>query len=328
MALNESVDEISFDNSEISLSRSVRFWLLLCCDIPSIVCTFLILYHLLRDSKRRQALHNHAIILILLLGTTTQLIEIPFYLAFIGDSGVVKPSVPATCLAWWFVSFGMYNGGTILMAWASIERHILVFNSIWVHTNRGRFFVHYFPLIFILLYIGIYYIYVLFFFPCENEYDYTLPICNASPCYQDNQFLGMWDFIVNNIAPSLLIALASWGLVLRVIRQKRRLNQQTQWRRQRKMTIQLASLSALNIIFNIPLNILSLAHLCGLPDDYGVDAEKNFYFSCYFLIFLFPFVCLISYSDLICRIKSIVTCRKNRQNAAVVPSVWITNRHT
>jgi len=320
METNESSDDISFDDSEISLPRSVRFWLLLLSDIPSIICTFFLLYHLIHNRALRNALNNHIIILLLLFGSTTQLIDVPFYLAFIANVGIVRPSVPSTCLAWWFVSFGMYNGGTILMAWTALERHILVFNYQWILNKRGRFLVHYLPITILLLYIFIFYIYVLFFFPCENIYEYTLPICNAYPCYQANSFIGMWEFIVNNIVPSLLVAFLSFALLMRVIRQKRRLNQPIQWRKQRKMTVQLVSISALNVIFNIPLNLVSIARLCGLLENSGVEAQQYFYFSCYFLIFLFPFVCLLSYSELHMEVKLQVLCRKLRPNAATVPT--------
>jgi hypothetical protein len=329
MASNDSTpDGTSFDNSEISLPRSVRFWLLFISDVPSIICSFLLLYHLIHDRTVRNALNNHVIILLLILGLATQLIEIPFYLAFIANLGIVKPSVPGTCLTWWFVSFGMYNGGTILMAWAALERHILIFNYRWVSTKRGRILVHYLPIMILLLYIFIFYIYVLFILSCKNTYEYTLPICNEYPCYQDDTILGMWDFIVNNIVPSLLTAFLSVALLIRVIQQKRRLNQQIHWRKQRKMTIQLVSISVLNIIFNIPLNLVSLAHLCGLPDDYAVEEEHYFYFSCYFLIFLFPFVCLYSYPELYMKVKSKFLCRKFRTNTAIVPSAWATHNHS
>jgi hypothetical protein len=321
MGTNDNIDGTSFESSEISLSRPVRFWLLLLSDIPSIMCTLLLLYHLIHDRTSRKALNNHVIILLLILGLTTQLIDVPFYLAFIANLGIVKPSLPATCLTWWFVSFGMYNGGTILMAWTAIERHILIFNYRWLSTKRGRILVHYLPLVILLLYIFIFYIYVLFFFSCENIYEYRLPICNAYPCYQTDSLIGMWDFIVNNILPSLLVALMSIALLIRVIRQKRRLNQNIQWSKQRKMTIQLVLLSALNILFNIPLNLVSLTHLYGLPKDYGVEAQHYFYFSCYFLIFLFPFVCLFSYRELIMKVQWKILFRKVRPNLAIIPSV-------
>lgn len=328
MASDESTDEPSFADSEISLPRPVRFWILLLLDIPSIACALFMLYHLLHDRTQRQALHNHVIIILLALGLGTQLIDVPLYMAFINNGGYVKPAAPATCQIWWLACFGMYNGGTILMAWAALERHILVFKFQWTSTRRGRLVVHYFPIAALLVYIVLFYVYAIFFLPCESTYEYTLPICNAYPCYQADEFLGMWEFIVNNIVPSLLVAFGSMALLVRVVQQKRRLNQRVQWRKQRKMTIQLISLSALNIVFNIPLNLVALAHLCGLPESYGAEAQHYFYFSCYFLIFFFPFVCLMSYSDLWTKVKQKVCGWKPRAHGLTIHGAWISEGKT
>ena len=93
------------------------------------------------------------------------------------------------------MAFGLYNGGEILMAWASIERHILIFNDRWMITKRGTFLVHYLPLILILSYI-FFFIFMLFFiFLCENTYTYDLPVCNAYPCYQNDPVVGAYDCI-------------------------------------------------------------------------------------------------------------------------------------
>lgn len=317
--------EQSFDNSEISLPRPIRFWILLISDVLSLACTFYLLLHLCFSRKLRESIGNHVIIILLILGLGTLCIDVPFYLAFIVHDGIVTPEIPATCLIWWFATFGTYNGGTILMAWAAIERHLIVFHYRLISTRRGRFFTHYFPLICLLLYIFIFYIYVLFFFPCEETFEYRLPICNAYPCYQEDPFIGMWEFIINNIVPSFLVAIFSGTLLIRVIRQKRRLHQHVQWHRQRRMIIQLVAISLLNILVNVPLNIVSLARLCGLPEDYGVDAQQYFYFSCYFLIFLFPFVCLFAYPELWKKGPLKHCCKKFRPSIAVMPKFSMTN---
>lgn len=313
----------SFGQSEISLSRTVRFWLLVLSDSCSIVCTLILLDYLLRDRKLRQALSNHVIIVLLVLGLTAQIIEIPMYLSFIARSGFVRPSKSVTCQIWWFVSLGMYNAGTMFMAWAAIERHILVFKSQLISTQREKRLFHYLPMGIILLYIFVFYIYVLFISPCQNIYRYELPICGSSPCYQAHRVFGMWDFIINNIVPTLLVVFMSIAFLIRIKRHKNRLNQHHQWRKQRKMLIQLLSLSALNLIFNLPLNILSLARFCGLPEDYGIEAQHYFYFSCYFLIFLFPFVCLISYPELVLRVKRRILCRKVQPNPTLIMCAWL-----
>ncbi|UJR18741.1 hypothetical protein I4U23_005647 [Adineta vaga] len=64
-----------------------------------------------------------------------------------------------------------------------------------------------------------------FFIPCENSYDYTVPVCGESPCYQSYRVFGLWDLFVNNWTPILLEGIISVALILRVQWQKRRLHQ-------------------------------------------------------------------------------------------------------
>lgn len=286
-------DTISFANAEISLSRTARFWLLLPFDIPSTICAVFVLFCMLIDKKSRRDVKNHILIVLLIFGLAAQLIDVPLYLAFIIHSGVV-PEARATCLVWWFVDIGMYNGGGILMMLVALERHIVVFHDRLISTTKRRFFIHHMPLVMTLLYIFIYYIYAIFYFPCENAYDYTLPYCSTSPCFQSDPMMGLWDWIVNTALPSFLEPLFSFAFLFRVVWQKYHSHVPLQWRKQRKMAIQLMSLSFLNLISNFPLGVIGMAHLCGLSESIGVDAQQYFFFLCYFVIFLFPFICLPS----------------------------------
>jgi hypothetical protein len=223
----------------------------------------------------------------------TQLIDIPFYIAYIINSGVVKPSIPAICMLWWIVAIGIFNGQQVLLGWIAIERHILIFNDRLIRTKRGRFFGHYFPLILILIYLFIFNCYVYFFYPCENTYDYNMPFCNADPCYENYTFVRLWDLIANTILPGFLEPLASIALIIRVIRRKQQLSQGVQWRKHRKMVIQLMAVSILNTSIIAPLNILQLAYLFGLQSDYGIQVESYFYFFAYFIPLFIPFIFVI-----------------------------------
>ncbi|CAF1091513.1 unnamed protein product [Adineta steineri] len=285
-------DDLLFNQSEISIPRPVRFWFLLLLDVPSIICAFFVLYHLLMDRSLRQQLNNHTIIILLVLGLTIQLIDIPLNLSFISHMGIVEPSSPILCLIWWFIDVGYYNGITIIMAWGSFERHILVFYDQWTSTRKKRLIIHYFPLIIMLCYINIFYFGVIFFPPCNNIYVYTLPVCNNFPCYLNDAILGKWDSIMNSILPTTLISFFVVTLLIRVYRQKRRLNQPIRWRKQRKLIVQLVPISILYTSVNIPLNIIIFAHLCGLANETGVDVQLYCDFLCYLVVMLFPFLCL------------------------------------
>ncbi|CAF4162022.1 unnamed protein product, partial [Adineta steineri] len=53
----------------------------------------------------------------------------------------------------------------------------------------------------------------------------------------------MWDFIVNDCASVIVEGIISIALILRVQWQKRRIHQSPQWRKQRRMIIQLCLVS-------------------------------------------------------------------------------------
>jgi hypothetical protein len=79
------------------------------------------------------------------------------------------------------------------------------------------------------------------------------------------------------------------------------------------MIIQLLLISSLNVGINLPLFLLLLAHLCGLPPEYGDQAQFYFFFLCYFIIFLFPFASSCQFSSLRKKIKRKILCIISRQ---------------
>ena len=315
----------TFISSEISLPRPVRFWLMLLVNVPSSICSLCIIIYVAIDRSRRNALHKHTILLILIFGLPIQLLDINLYLVFF-HYGSVYPSKPIVCLLWWLADYGFYIGGIILMAWLAIERHIFIFHDRWISNRRGRCLFHYFPLLILVTYIFLFYMTTIFLLPCENTYDYTVPVCGASPCYQSYGILGIWEFTVNTTAPILLEGMFSIGLVVRVQWQKRRLHQSTQWAKQRRMIIQLLLISCLNVNLNLPIYLIPLAHLWGLPQEYGVQIELYYFFLGYFVVFLFPFASLSQFPGLRKKLKKKIFGVISRQPfyaATVVPGITV-----
>ncbi|CAF1662694.1 unnamed protein product, partial [Adineta ricciae] len=66
----------AFVNAEVSMPRLLRFWLMLLANVPSIICTFSLIFYIIGNRTQRYALHNHTILLILLFGLPIQLIDI------------------------------------------------------------------------------------------------------------------------------------------------------------------------------------------------------------------------------------------------------------
>jgi hypothetical protein len=87
------------------------------------------------------------------------------------------------------------------------------------------------------------------------------------------------------------------------------------------MAFQLLSNSVLYLITNIPLSILFVAHLSGLPDDVGVYVQLYFDYLCYFVILLFPFVCLGILSELRKKVqwKGLLLFRQSQRGGMINP---------
>jgi len=299
--------------SAVDLSLSFQFWFLLICEIPSLICYFIVLTHILTKKTQRQALHNHSIIVLLFIALFVVLFDYSWTI----DScrrREVWLQTSAFCEVWLLLDYGFYNACTVVLAWASFERHILIFHSNLVVTRRGSIIIHYLPLIIILIYLTIFYTYVIFFPPCENEYDFTYPVCGAYPCYLTIGYLAMWDTIAHGIIPTLLIAVLNVGLFLGILWQKR--HRRPNWKKFRKMAFQLLSIAVLYLSLNLPLMITFIVQLAGYP-EWGVQAQLYLYFFCTLLQYLLPFVCLPYFSGIWRTMKTLLT----RSNRRVIPTL-------
>lgn len=165
----------------ISLPTTARFWILLSLEIPSVACSLIILYHLFFDRALRNALHNHVVAALLIVGLFGKSIDVPLHLTFL-RLGYVWPSTSIVCYLWWFAGTAIYNLTGFLMAWASIERHILVFHHHWLSTQKRTIIIHYLPPAILVLYCFLFYSINIFFPSCENTFDYTQNWCGI-PCY-------------------------------------------------------------------------------------------------------------------------------------------------
>jgi hypothetical protein len=191
------------------------------------------------------------------------------------------------------------------MAWAAIERCILVFHHQWLNTQKKRIFIHYVPLTTIILYPCIFYTACIFFAPCQNTLDYSKVWCYG-PCFYGIKALFLIDILANVMLPPLLIIIFNISLFVRVIKHKQRLRQQVQWHKYRRMIIQLVSCSALFLLLNLPLSGLFLAQAFGLPYGATGQFEVSLYFLSYLLILWMPFVCFGSSPDIWLKMKQTI----------------------
>jgi hypothetical protein len=290
------------------ISDTVRFWSYLLVLIPSFLCSLFVLYHLLFDRALRNALNNHVIIILVFICLIAEVTFYPWMLYFYQNKDVWERSL-MFCVIWGFLDWTIYVIHTMLFAWATIERHILIFHEGWLSTKKRRFFIHYLPLILLPLYLFIFYI-VMYFFPnCENRLRPSIVLC-IFPCLYDIYIISMWDFVVDQLLPILTIIVFSSGLFVRVLRQRVRMRRTIHWRKHRKMTIQLLSISFFYLIILLPYAVVYIVVLCGLTSLLISDFRTYTAFLSYFIILLFPFVCALSLPELQTKMKNIFQLRR------------------
>ncbi|CAF1477516.1 unnamed protein product [Rotaria sordida] len=322
---NSSHEDILELSAEIHISYPVRFWILLLFYIPSVICSLFIFYNFIIHRQLRHALHNHVIFLLLFINLIVQLTGIPWILNYYRLE-YVWPQNPSFCLTWIFIDEALYITTTLLFAWATIERHILIFHDHLVSTKYKLIFFHYLPTVIIILYCICYNIITIIVPPCENTYDYTQLACGYPLCYYEIHFVATWDVIVNDIIPTIIIIFCSIALLLRVLYQKYRMHQRIHWRQHRKMTIQLLSISLLYLLLYIPKMLMEFIYLCGVPEDFGAHFMAYAEFFAYYGNFFLPFACVGSMPEVKNSIKKIFPCW--RQTRAVGPPTFTLTRRT
>ncbi|CAF4107286.1 unnamed protein product [Rotaria sordida] len=310
----EDTLELSF---EIAIPYPVRFWIILLFYIPSLICSLFILYNFIVCRTLRQALCNHVIILLLFINLIVQLTGIPWILNYY-HLGYVWPQNPSFCLTWIFIDEALYITTTLLFAWATIERHILIFHDQLVSTKYKIIFFHYLPTIIIILYCICYNVSVIIVPTCENRYDYTQIVCGYPLCYYEIHLVATWDIVANDIVPTIIIIFCSIALLLRVFYQKYQMRRPILWRRHRKMTIQLLSISLLYLVLYIPRMLMEFIYLCGVSEDFGANFMAYAEFFAYYGNFFLPFVCAGSMPELKSSVKKIFQCWR-QQTRAVGP---------
>lgn len=282
---------INGNNYESLASRSIRFWVLLPCFIASVCCALVLLFFLLSKQKIRKALHNHVIIVVIALELLYFIIDVPLYLVYV-RAGYVSPATKSTCLVWWISDYAIHETITILVAWATFERHILIFHSQWITNEKRKLRFHYFPIIGILIYSMIFYGTTIFFPPCEHDFHFDHAWCSL-PCLFNNSIFSVYQTALNEIGFTSMIVVFSLTLLLRVIWQKRfQLHQPGQWRKHRKMMIQILAMASPYLIFHLPEMIIFLIKPFDFESEYGEIFEMWIDFIGYCPELLLPFTCL------------------------------------
>ena len=123
--------------------------------------------------------------------------------------------------------------------------------------------------------------------------------------------LYLWQTIVHQIIPNLIIMIISIALLARVL-----------WQKHRKMTVQLLSTLLPYLLFSFPFILVTLMYLSGLSYRVYSDFLPYADFFSYFMILLYPFVCVLSLSELSTKIQRTLQ-RRQHHARAIQPTAMI-----
>ena len=235
---------------------------------------------------------------LLMICTLDSLFNHPFTLIYL-RMGQVLPSNKTMCLSWNFLNSFFTIATFLTMAWGSIERHFLIFNSRLFVTKRQRIFFHYIPLLTVVfIYPMISHIIIYLLYPCENRFNYSLLFCGYT-CALRVPSIALYARIVHNFIPVLIVISSTLILIIRVIKQKEQIRtNQIRWRRYRRMMTQLFSLASLFLIVTLPAMTVSIVQNCCLPTFAASIHVPYLNFLVRFLTLLIPFLCLSLFPEL------------------------------
>ena len=302
---------VSNSNATVEVTSSsdrVKFLILISLEVPAIVVSLLIFGHFLSSRAVRSAKHQHSVFVLLAINFLQLLTVLPMPIDFHRLGGIIRLEAPGYCLWWRWYEFSMFNINTFLMGWISIERHILIFHA---HLVRGgatwtRWSLHVAPVIFCALWPPLFYLFVIVITPmCTNVWTYDSLYCGL-PCY----FMTDWntfDILFNIVFLTMLITVTNVALILRVV--KRRANVrgrgQISWRHQRKMVVQLVTLSSIYLAAWLPVSVVELGQVVFGP-TFLQEPAHVFFFLYYIIPPILPIICLPSIPQLAKRMKRII----------------------
>ena len=134
----------------------------------------------------------------------------------------------------------------------------------------------------------------------------------ADPCLYYNYAFSVFEMIAHQLLPAAIIIVSSITLLMRAVRQKYRAHQPIQWRKHRKMTIQVLVISVVYLALFFPYALYNLLLTCGVSSRKIRDLEDYSEVFAYTLTLLLPFICVISLPELKLTVNKIFNLRRTR----------------
>ncbi|UJR29962.1 hypothetical protein I4U23_017509 [Adineta vaga] len=282
-----STEEFVFS---IPKSRMIIFSFLIALLIPSLLCSIYLFYQFIRVREIRRRDTNFIIICLVIVNFIQAILDIPLALVFLYFNRTASMT-PIFCQWWSFISASLFGVSLWIMAVGSIERHFFIFHS--ASLKKYKVILRYIPLTCCFLFPVFFNIFLVFLFPCTNDFIYFIYWCGA-PCYMKSPFWQVFSWFADLGIPMCILVIANIILTIRVLQQKHRMQQTRLWSKNARMFLQLISVACLYAICWIPFLV------SGQINTY-TNNQSPYAFMLFFEYFIYspfltttlcPFVCL------------------------------------
>ena len=273
--------------------HQIKFFLVLILQIPAIILFLFIFVYFITNPSHLRKLQNQALLVLLIVNFIQLSVNIPLLVHYLRLSRI-SPATRTYCKFWMYVEFTLDGTNELLVAIMSIQRHTLIFQPNILHIRFKRYLLYYLPLLFGTFYGAIFYTGAVIFYPCDDaQWNFTLNMCGDTICYlSDNLVLATFDWVVNNGFPIVVIMLSNTVLIIRVIRQKSRRQRAIPWSKQRRMTLQLVSISSLYLVTWFPTIITGVMQQLNPSNDLYNIQEGYLSDLTYLICLLLPWICI------------------------------------
>lgn len=254
-------------------------------SIPSVVINLFAIYRLQGNTK----LSVFVFRTILHLSLFTTCTCVPFFLIELYyDSHF--PLSPSICKIWLIIDYASTVCLGLLVCWASIQRHILIFGPIHIKKRQSTLKYKLIPNILALGLPLVWYSLITLTCTLEKDIDEKL-LCR--PCFENEKFIFLIDTILSLILPLLVTIVVTFGLLIRIIRLRLRVFRlpSRKWRRCKRLTRQMILFSSIYLIGLVPYVLTNLNSLYNFWPSINLPwciqlADTLTYVPCFFSSFL------------------------------------------
>jgi hypothetical protein len=235
--------------------NKILFVIIICVSIPSVSINLFAIYRLQANTK----LSVFAFRCILHVSLFTTCTCIPFFLIELYFNSYFPLSL-IVCKLWLIVDYSSIVCLGLLVCWASIQRHILIFGPIHIKKLQSTFRFKLIPSIFALGFPLTWYSILIL----RCTYDKTIAEnFRCRPCFEKEKILFLIDILLSLLLPLLVTILATFLLLIRIIRLRLSLfrSNSKKWRRCKRLTRQMILFSFIYLIGLLPYVLTNLNSL-------------------------------------------------------------------